>query len=243
VDERQHKPDLSLDVGAEAASSVVNEVTKAVAMLHGVDPMTAALVGGSAGGAAKGIVGAATSLWYRRRDRANKMLTEAEATSGRTRLALLEEALKDDRKLELLGQAIETAMREADERRVQFYGRLAASGVLAEDEAQVDVANRIFTTIASLDTADIKVLLHVTSPGASDHWLVDPPRKETRNVHVLRADLPELDNILDSIVARLEAAGLLTARAEGGITAGTSEKVTPFARQCADALLMRPATC
>lgn len=233
--------DLGLwDLSAEVANSVVNEVTKAVALLQGVDPMTASALGGLTGGGAKGLTLGVRQAYMRRIRRADRALQVAEASGGRSRHALLLLALEDDRKLELLIQAVEAAMRETDERRVRFYGRIAADGVLAADNARVDRAARIFETIARLDAADLKVLLHVASPGAARQWVVNLPKEGTRAPSVLRRDLPELEDVLDSILARLEALGIVTMRSEGGLTFGSTYKVTAFARACVQELLEAP---
>lgn len=154
---------ITVEVGTEIVNSVTNELVKAVALVYGVDPMTASSMGGAFGGAAKGLAARAQQAYERRRQRALVALGAAREESGLEREELLERALEDDRKLELLTRAVETAMREADERRVRFYGRIAASGVLAEDDAKVDASERIFSTIANLDTVDLKVLLHMTA--------------------------------------------------------------------------------
>lgn len=227
-------PPPAVEVGGQIVNSVTNEITKALALTYGVDPMTASMLGGTAGGTLSGL---AQQMYARRRNRSDRALQAARDVSGHDRQELFELALRDDRKLELLIHAIEAAMREADEQRVRFYGRIAATGILAEDDAHVDRASRIFSTIASLDTADVKVLLHVASPGTADGWRVDPWQQGTEEGPALSTDLPELVDVLDSIVARLETAGILTIRSEGGISFGTWYTVTNFARTCVAELL------
>jgi len=225
---------ITVEVGTEIVNSVTNELVKAVTLVYGVDPMTASSMGGAFGGAAKGLAARAQQAYERRRQRALVALGAAREESGLEREELLERALEDDRKLELLTRAVETAMREADERRVRFYGRIAASGVLAEDDAKVDASERIFSTIANLDTVDLKVLLHMTAREPTP-WLV----VEHEGVHdlpVLAADLPELEEMLDPVLSRLLGLGLLTDRL-GNTSYGDAHVVSPFARLCVEQLL------
>ena len=203
-------------------------------LIHGIDPMTAAALGGAAGGWAKSLVGAARRAYDRRRARADIALEEAYNETGLHRGQLLELALEDDQKLELLISAVESAMREADERRVRFYGRIAASGVLADDTATVDAAARVFATIAALDPLDLKTLLYLASADWAEVWLVDQP-EDGRAENVFSKVLPELAPAMDSIVARLETLGLISAREnKAGVTWGnmTMYRLTSFARLC-----------
>jgi len=227
-------PPIAIDVGVEIFNSVTNEVVKAVALLSGVDPMTASAMGGGAAGMITGLGGAFQRAYERRRTRALIALGAARQVSGLDPGDLLEHALEDDRKLELLAQAFEISQREADEQRVRFYGRIAASGILANDDAAIDAYERIFTTIASLDAADLKVLLHMASK-AHTLWSIFPQSADY--VVALSTELPELGDMLEPIVYRLLALGLMTDRDEEGHMYFQAYVLSPFARRCVETLL------
>jgi hypothetical protein len=196
---------------AEIGSSLANEAVKTAAQLQGLDPMTAAVVGGAAGGTVKGVSSAALAMFRRRRDRGLEALAAAQAEAGLAPEALLERALEDDRKLDLLGRALEAATREADERRVRFYGRIAASGVLAEDDAKVDKAARAFSALATLDAADLKVLLRMAEKVERPWTVVDLEEREgSDEFFELESELPELMEVVDSVLSRLTGLGLVS---------------------------------
>lgn len=224
-------PKLTWDVGGEIANAVTNELVKAVAVVHGVDPLTASMLGGGVGGLAKSLAAGAQRAYERRRARAAMALEAAGAATLSGRQRLLERAMDDDRKLELLVRAIEAATREADEQRVRFYGRIAAEGILSNDDAVVDISTRVFSAIASLDAIDVKVLLHMQELDRFER-----PRDETPylpDAESLAVDLPELADVTESVIARLQTAGLLAAGYD--VTLGYS--VTKFGQRCIADLL------
>ncbi|WIX83213.1 hypothetical protein QRX50_21845 [Amycolatopsis carbonis] len=138
--------------------------------------------------------------------------------------------MDDDRKLELLGRALEVAQRTVDEERVRFYGRIAAEGVLATDTAVVDEKDRIFSSVAVLDPSDLKVLLHMV---AGQAW---QKREAAGQNRAIADELPEVGHVLDAIFARLETLGMITGQGEGGLMFGNEWTVSEFGRLCMDEL-------
>lgn len=210
----------------EVVSNVVNEAAKTMAMYAGMDPMSAAAIGGAAAGMSKTAEAAFARLVERRRARVETALR----ATGRDAEHLLVTAMDDDRKLELLGRALEVAQRTVDEERVRFYGRIAAEGVLASDTAVVDEKDRIFSGVAALDPADLKVLLLMVTDRA---WQKRVAAGQNR---VIADELPEVANVLDAIFARLENLGMITGQGEGGLMWGNEWTVTDFGRLCVDEL-------
>lgn len=188
-------------IKGEVAGSVAGEVAKATAMSLGFDEVSASAVGGTVSGLVKSAHPAFSRMLARRRQRLEVALDEAKGTVG-SLTELLVMALEDDRKLELLAQALETAQKTADLQRVRFYGRIAAQGVLAEDTARVDEALRIFSSLAALDAVDIKVLLHMCA---------EEDAKWSRQR--LEGELPEVGVVLDAVLPRLETQGVVTSNA------------------------------
>ena len=214
-------------ISAEIASNVTNEVVKTLAVLYGVDQISAAAFGGAAGGAVKT---AFTNALNRRYQRVTAAVEEATRVSGCPLEELLTLALEDDRKIELLVRALEAAQKTVDERRVRFYGRIAAKGVLADDDARVDSAQRIFASLAALDAVDLKVMLHMVK---------EADRKWTRNGESsLGSELPEVGAVLDSALSRLESQGLISSNGDSTFFGSTAAWwVTKYGELCIRELL------
>lgn len=237
----------SVELVSEAINGLASKAAEALILIHTADPMLAAAMGGAAGGTAKGLFLDGQRLLARRRERLERALAVAHEQSGLNSQELLEHALNhdDERRLDLLLGALRAASQEVVDERVAFYGRIAASGVLERDDAKVDAQIRVFGTIARLDPADLKVLLRVTAPNSPGEWLYERERDARGSTeNVLAEQLPELADVLESVVARLETAGLLSSRDPGGGInfGGTRYQVTVFARRCRSELFNQPMT-
>jgi hypothetical protein len=219
-------PSAMRTAAGEVISNVVNEAAKTMAMYAGMDPMSAAAIGGAAAGVSKTAEAAFARLVERRGARVEAALR----ATGQDSEHLLLTAMDDDRKLELLGRALEVAQRTVDEERVRFYGRIAAEGVLASDNAVIDEKDRIFSAVAALDSADLKVLLFMVTDRA---WQKHVASGQNR---VVADELPEVAHVLDAIFARLENLGMITGQGEGGLMWGSEWTVTQFGRLCVDEL-------
>ncbi|WP_344877485.1 hypothetical protein [Allokutzneria multivorans] len=220
-------------IAAEITSNMGNEFVKAVALLKGMDPITASALGGAASGAIKSAHAAWEGAIRRRRERMMVAVSEASRVAGGRLDELLVAALDDDTKIELLIQALESAQRTADIRRVRFYGRIAAKGALAQDRASIDAAQRVFISLAALDPVDIKVLLHMARK--TDHkWL----KSADADGPSLAGELPEVRPVLDAVVARLEGQGLITSNAGSTfLTSLPTWWVTEYGLLCVKELL------
>ncbi|MGW7532554.1 hypothetical protein [Amycolatopsis sp. NPDC054798] len=210
----------------EVASNVANEVTKTMAMYLGMDPTSAAAIGGIAAGFSKTTEAAFVRLMDRRRARVELALSATSQDPDH----LFTTAMGSDRKLELLGRALEAAQLTVDEERVRFYGRIAEEGVLASDDAVVDEKARMFSAVAALDPFDLKVLLLMVTDRA---WQKRVPAGQNK---VVADELPEVAHVLDAIFARLEHLGMITGQGEGGLMWGNEWTVTKFGHLCVDEL-------
>lgn len=238
------EPSTARTVLVEALAEVMGEGAKWYSTAHGVDPGSAALAGGGAAGSVKALDAAIARLMAGRRRRRRVFVDEAERVSHLGFDELVEQAMNDERTIALLHRAVQRAQNEADEDLVRCYARAATRGVLTEDDAQVDVEARIFSTLADLDAVDVRVLLHVTTPldppvdeaGKPRGWALDPSMPlQGENVEDLRDALPHLGDVLNSIVSRLQSGGLLVVR--GGFGGLDLWYPTPFAHLCRGRLL------
>lgn len=209
----------------EIVSETISESVKAVAIVIGADPIASAAIGGAAGGATKALVKFA-------KRRLSQMTTFVGAATeyGGEFEHLVEAALEDDRKLDLLRRALEATYRTADRNRIRFYARIAAEGLLENDDALVDEKDRILSSLATLDPPDLKVLFHMAT---GDRWNKHFQDNQSKTVAV---DLPEVVSVLDAVFARLETLGLISSADEGGLAFGVQWKVTAFGRLCVDEL-------
>ncbi|MQA07704.1 MAG: hypothetical protein GEU98_03950 [Pseudonocardiaceae bacterium] len=78
-------------------------------------------------------------------DRVDKAAAIAEGISGRSFDDLVERAagFDDDRRLEIIGRALQAAALSDYEPAIRALGRALATGALAEDSAKVDESLRI----------------------------------------------------------------------------------------------------
>jgi hypothetical protein len=221
------EPGLAIEV----ISEVLGEGAKAVAVVIGADEIAAAALGGLSAG----IVKALGRLTQRRR---KQIETFAEATSdyGAAFEELVETALADDRKLDLLRRALESACRTADRERIRFYARMATQGVLSKDDAMVDQKDRVLSSLAALDPVDVKVLLQMQEP-TDTVWTKNAPQRGPS----LAEQMPEVATVLDAVLARLEVHGLITGHVGSSfLSSSPTWVVTDYGRFCVRQLLDRP---
>ena len=233
------EPSQNVIVG-EVLSNVSNEVAKAIAVVMGFDAISAAAVGGATGGLIKSGHPPFLKWLERRRGRLATAIDAAREVANDDLDHLLAAALQSDGKLDLLAQALEVAQKTADERRVRFYGRIAAQGILAQDEAHVDAAQRIFSSIATLDPVDLKVLLHM-STHSDRRWhkrTIEGKPPEEGGGPSLASTLPEVESVLDAAVARLENLGLITGNfGSNFLSTPAAWQITEFGHLCVTELL------
>jgi hypothetical protein len=221
---------LPAEVGAEIANAIVSKVVEAIVLVQHGDPGLAAALGGGAGGATKGLLAGAPRRWARRRRRVGLALDAAREHTGHCPMELLELAIDrdSDQAFEFFVRALQAAAREADDDRVRFYGRIAASGALAQDDAVVDEAERVFSTIAGLDAIDVKVLLAL----GEDHHTRWQLRTGVLPFPSFEKRFPEANNVLDGVIARLETAGMIRGQTDAETTYARTWGLTRFGVFC-----------
>ncbi|MBQ0924624.1 hypothetical protein [Saccharopolyspora endophytica] len=150
---------------------------------------------------------------------------------------LIEQAIGDDRKLELLTQALHAASMAEDARKIKTLGRAIARGM---DDARVDEQRRIVSTLAALEPVDARVLVMMAHDDKNG-WIKRPSQSgPSVGTGVLLEAEPGLDSLIDSVVARLQTLGLISdpdsARSWHGVVYKSGLKTTTFGKLCADAL-------
>jgi len=148
---------------------------------------------------------------------------------------IIRASLPHDKKLELLAAALNGAALAIDERKVRALGNSIALGVLQDDEAVVDEQVRIAEGLIALDAADAKVLL-LFIVGDKSSFSVRPGPDARRFGNTLVERLPEAQNVIDAIVARLSSLGMISDETFG-LTTNTVWHATDFGRACVEALI------
>jgi hypothetical protein len=176
----------------------------------------------------------------RRLERTQEAADAAAEVSGKSFDELIEIASEDDRRLEIVGRAVQAAALSSDSATIRALGRALAGGVLAKDDAKVDESLRIVSTLASLDPVDVKVLARMCTPCSS--WDVlsagDGPRRRA-----LVDEFPEAKTVIDHVVAQLSQQGLVAKPDFGGLAwDGAPWVATDFGRLCIETLRAAGAT-
>lgn len=170
----------------------------------------------------------------RRLERTQQAIDAATEFSGRNFDDLVEVASDDDRRLEIIGQALQGAALSKDGATIRALGRALAQGVLADDDARVDESLRIVSTLAALDPIDVKVLDRMCEPGSS--WFI---RGTSNNLNrrSVTGEIPEAEPVVDHVIARLSQLGLVTRPDSGGLAwDGVPWIATDFGHLCVDTL-------
>ncbi|WP_139219523.1 hypothetical protein [Actinopolyspora alba] len=152
---------------------------------------------------------------------------------------ILESALEDDRKIELIARALQAASVAEEKKKINALGRALARGVL--NDSQIDEQYRIATTLAGVEVIDIRALALMS--GDNKAWVKRSADAKNGGVAALTEIDPTLNNVVDSVVARLSTHGLITDESPGGLSFGHSWKVTDFGRSCHNALLEGEFNC
>jgi hypothetical protein len=219
---------------AELAVKVAGSTTGGLLSLLGVvlfGPL-GALVGSVASPASTDAMRQLTQRVLKRRFTNVQMAADAASAAdptGRTFDQIVEIALEDEPKYELVGRALQAAALTDEERTIRALGRVLAAGVLAEDQARVDESTRIVSCLASLESVDLRVLERMST---GEYWL--PRAQEGRKVPGYSEVDPGAEPIIDAIFARLAMQGLITS--DDPRWFGPAWRITDFARVCIDVL-------
>lgn len=164
--------------------------------------------------------------------RARVVAEEVAAATGWSPAELLEQVASDERLGDVLVRTIEAARRSGVEAKLRALGRAVASGALAADDAEVDIAELLVRTLDDLEAAEIRALLayESTTMNRTREWF---PRGDDAGDPVARA-----------VDASLERHGLIEVLAHareksyhlGGPQIDEQRRLTAFGRRLLDLL-------
>jgi hypothetical protein len=221
------------DLTARSAAAVGGGLVGLGAALF-LGPVLGALVGSASSPLLADGAKALQRVVRRRLDRVELASSVASEVAGCPFDALVEIATDDDRRLEIIGRALQAAALSESELTIRALGFALASGVLASDDAKVDASFRIVSTLGQLDAVDLRVLDRMCQEDTG--WDVRPSDPKTSRPSIEEA-VPGVDVVLDHVVARLSTLGLISKPDAGGLAwNGIPWLVTSFGRLCVDTL-------
>lgn len=219
--------DARLDVVTGAVA-----VTSSLAL--GAGPLVATAVGASAP-ALKLLHRLGNRLVDRRRDRQIQALERAALILDIDLEVLEDLGGSDADRLELLARVLEAAARTPLDEKVTALSRVLAGGL--GDEASTREALVIVAAMADIEAAHVFVLQCLATTPLPPEALRRPNHPEPRGWEAsqLAAAIPEVDEILDGLLAVLSGHGLI--RDQGGVVypggVGSAVwKVTALGRRC-----------
>lgn len=237
---------MALDrVGAQMTSEPSKKEELASATVGGVGGGTIGVVATALLGPFGALLGSLSSplltegarkVFERRSRRAEAAAQEAADAANIPFQDLVEMATDDDRRLEIVGRALQAAAMSEDAVKIRALGRSMAAGVLTTDDAKVDETLRIIDALADLEPADVKVLARMRQHSG---WWDVRPSDGRPNPPTIVQNMPEVETVVDSIIARLSTLGAITRPDSGAQTWGAMSSwfVTDFGCLCLDTLL------
>lgn len=221
-----------LDRAGRLAGSVLGAGLTQVLLAFGGFPALAALAGASV----PSVVTSAVDVVAKRHRDKVQLAADIACEEGDCSFdQIVAATIGDDTKIELLRQALDGAAVSAEDRKVKALGRALAHGALQSDQAKVLGAARIVDALRALDGADARLLTYMYEN--SDRAFTVGQQSDD-SPETLYGRLPELREVMDSVVARLSTYGLIrsqTVGGGGGILAGpgiVSWRVTDFGEEC-----------
>lgn len=161
----------------------------------------------------------------RRNRRAESFVTTASAESGLDPEELLSRIMKDPRLSELFERAVAHAVASASERKRSAFAKLLSTGVLAIDDAEVDLAELLLDAVSHLEVAELKLLDTMRNPPQDVRGRISIGTPMT--MEMLFALYGGSPRAVETLVAKLEASGLIKNIASGKV--GEQQWiVTPF---------------
>lgn len=219
--------DARLDVSAGIAAT-------AASLAMGAGPVPATIIGAT-GPALKLAHRLLSRAQDRREDRAARALEQAAEILDVGIDIFDERVINHDDRLELLARVLEAAARTSLEEKVTALARVLAEGL--RDGGSVDEAFVIAAALADLEAAHVIVLNHLAVKPLPPEELWDkpgePPRGWDRNQ--LADALPDVEAILDGVLAVLEGHGLVRLQTDStwaGVLAIAQRAITPLGRRC-----------
>lgn len=143
----------------------------------------------------------------RRRRRAETFVEDASTAAGIDVEELLRRIMDDARLSELFERAIDMAVGSSSRRKREALSKLLSSGVLANDDAEVDLTELLLNAVSQLEVAELKLLETMRKPPQDVRGPINIGTP--MNIDLLTALYRGSPRAVQTLVAKLEAAGLI----------------------------------
>jgi hypothetical protein len=200
--------DITAKTAGNTVGPAVTAMMTAFGVAHGVPDAAVAAVptGAFAGAVTEQGVSLIRRLWNDRFARVVRFSETVAAISGSVIEEILQEAQADPEKLELLADAVAAAARSRDASKIDLLARIFVSGL--RDDAKVDESVVLIAALSQLEAVHIRVLAVVAQFNPFAKWTANL-FKGALNRDKIAKQLPELTPILDGLLAKLQAVGLV----------------------------------
>jgi hypothetical protein len=202
-------------------------IRTAVAVLVG----GASLLGPDAGAAATSLAPAMEAAVGQRRVRhAAEAVAYAAEASGMPADELLEQAVSDDQRHELLARTLGAAQDAALRDKRRALGRALAAGIEGDD-ARIDDELLFIRAVADVDVPHIKLLEILSEDQPLPGQLRGSPFHGGWSLATVAARHPEFGGALPSLVWTLESHGLIQTVRSGTLTSAVAYTITSAGRK------------
>ena len=143
----------------------------------------------------------------RRAVRAESFVEDASTAADLDPEALLRRIMEDPRLSELFETAVSAAVASASSRKRRALARLMSGGLLARDDAEVDLTELLLNTVSRLEVAEVKLLDVMRKPPQDIRGPINPGTP--MNIELLTSLHRGSPRAVEILVPKLEAAGLI----------------------------------
>jgi hypothetical protein len=191
--------------------NVVNSAVTTWMAVHTGSADSAATVGGVVGPLAEELSFKLRKIVDVQDNRTQDMLDEAATAASSSTEDLIDAALNDPGKLELLLRAVDAARHATTDKKIRLLGQLFAAGVLAEDGAVVDDHLIAIDAIGQLDAPHLRLMAILIDP--SPVWWDDVASRSARRYSWPEDRIIERDGglrlAIRAIIAKLVSLGIV----------------------------------
>ncbi|GIF15140.1 hypothetical protein [Actinoplanes teichomyceticus] len=229
-------------ISAKTAGALVGGGVGSLIVLAGLATSNPLLVIGGpalAAAATERMTEFAVKQWTDRAERVERFGTTAAEQSGTSLETLLDDAVADPQKLEVLSRAAEAASRALDQEKIDLLARVYASGVY--DQALIDESNILIDNIRQIEGPHIRVMQVLASPGPRTLKIGEKDAGQT----IEAWPEPELavaakaGDALSALIAKLVSLGFVYDEGQGRWDYQPFWQLTPLGRNCLTYLAQR----
>lgn len=223
------------------AATTISPAAAGILILLGLPPAGAAATAAFVGAGIQEFANFAALAWGDQAARATEFVTEVEEASGRPFEEVLVAAGQDEALRDLLCTAADAALQTRHTWKIDVLARITASGV--RDDAKVDTALVLTDALRSVEPLHLRVLQILSEPGPIPIALTTAEGEPEDVYPWTSADIkqkaPEIAEVLDALISKLVAVGLIYNWAEDRYDPQARWDLTAFGVMCMEFLEQR----